>query len=289
MKNIIKVITLCPVLSYAGQFIDKESMGNTSYLNARYLNHNLGRFLNQDALQEYNGHYSYQHGDVMLFSDPSGLGNSDDEGGILGAVDSIVDDIFKEDDLPPPPPKEEVTKEAGKEDPEHAKDTNSVIDAGSGVTHGKGDLADQSGTTSSTPPAFDYDAASLGGKFEAIPHLQDLEENTPHESYSKRSKKRVKVKQLDELSSSKSSSSEQSDMETGYTVQKHPPAPRYHSQNSNDLGEYDVEPRYRSESMDEKAKRRAKFTDKIAIGIFVGVLFFTIAGTAMGFHFMGAF
>ena len=285
MKNIIKVITLCPVLSHAGQFIDKESMGNTSYLNARYLNHNLGRFLNQDALQEYNGHYSYQHGDVMLFSDPSGL-TSDDEGGILGAVDSIVDDIFKKDDLPPPPPKEEVTKETGKEDPEHAKDTNSVIDAGSGITHGKGDLTDQSGIPSSTPPTFDYDAASLGGKFEPVPHLKDFEDNTPHEDYARRTKKRVKVKQPDELSSS---GSQQSDMENGYTVEKDTPAPKYHSQNSNDLGEYDVEPKYRSESMDEKAKRRAKFTDKIAIGIFVGVLFFTIAGTAMGFHLMGAF
>ncbi len=288
MKNIIKVITLCPVLSHAGQFIDKESMGNTSYLNARYLNHNLGRFLNQDALQEYNGHYSYQHGDVMLFSDPSGLGASDDEDSMIGVLFEEIDEELA-NSKKTPPPKEEVTKEAGKEDPEHAKDTNSVIDAGSGVTHGKGDLADQSGTTSTTPPEFDYDAASLGGKFEPIPHLKDIEENTPHESYANRTKKRIKVKQLDELSSSKSSGSEQSDMETGYTVRRETPAPRYDSQNSRDLGEYDNEPRYQSESPDEKAKRRAKFTDKIAIGIFVGVLFFTIAGTALGFHLMGAF
>lgn len=286
MKNIIKVITLCPVLSHAGQFIDKESMGNTSYLNARYLNHNLGRFLNQDALQEYNGHYSYQHGDVMLFSDPSGLTSSDDEGGI---IEVLFEEIDEELSKKTPPPKEEVTKEAGKEDPEHAKDTNSVIDAGSGVTHGKGDLPDQSGTPSASPTTsttFDYDAASLSGKFEPIPHLKDFEDNTPHEDYARRTKKRLKVKQLDELSSS---GSEQSDMENGYTVEKDTPAPSYHSQNSHDLGEYDSEPRYESESPDEKAKRRAKFTDKIAIGIFVGVLFFTIAGTALGFHLMGAF
>lgn len=67
-----RLILLIPSLCSAGQFIDKEPMGNTSYLNARYLNHSIGRFISQDPRQQYNSHYIYGNGRVILFSDPTG-------------------------------------------------------------------------------------------------------------------------------------------------------------------------------------------------------------------------
>ena len=69
----IKIIILIPSLCSAGQFIDKEPMGNTSYLDARYLNHSIGRFLTQDPMKQFNSHYIYGSGNVIMSSDPSGM------------------------------------------------------------------------------------------------------------------------------------------------------------------------------------------------------------------------
>lgn len=73
IMNVFKLIILVPSLSYAGMFLDKPTEHNTSYLEARYLNHTTGRFISQDKEQEYTSHYAYGTGRVILLSDPTGL------------------------------------------------------------------------------------------------------------------------------------------------------------------------------------------------------------------------
>ncbi|GFO72883.1 hypothetical protein BJAS_P3419 [Bathymodiolus japonicus methanotrophic gill symbiont] len=239
MKNIIKAILLYPAILPAGEFIDKQSMGNTSYLNARYLNHNLGRFLNQDVLQEYNGHYSYQKGDVILFSDPTGLGVSGDEGDI---AEEILDTIFTEKDLPAP--KEKVTKEHDKSDPADAKDTNSVIDAGSsGLDTGHKSDAYQIGYDTEDAKSRHIDP---NAQFKAVPNLAEPEVNTPDESYRGRKKKKIKVKSDGRSSESAGSGSGSggSGRDDLYSHTSDSSAGKYSLDKDTGLGSYDEKPRY---------------------------------------------
>lgn len=62
-----------PCLCNAGEFLDKPTLHNNSYLNARYLNHTTGRFLTQDVMKQFNSHYIYGSGNVIMLSDPSGM------------------------------------------------------------------------------------------------------------------------------------------------------------------------------------------------------------------------
>ena len=302
MKNIIKVITLCPAILQAGQFIGKESIGNTSYLNNRYLNHNLGRFLNQDVLQEYNGHYSYQKGDVVLFSDPTGLGATDDEGGISGEVIQIVDELWGDEPKSATPPKENVTKEEDKTVAADTKDTNSVIDPNSGASHGRGDFSNRVNPFNKTSGSHvDLDISSFSSNesediYKAVPNLQEPEENVPDESYKSKRKRKTKKKGRQKISpednlngyASEQSDLEQSDIERGRTHLKESIRKSY--QNDQDrLSESAIRPGYDSSADTDKLIAREKYTDKIAIGIFAGVVVFTLVGTFTGLHFMGAF
>lgn len=72
MKLLITLL-LTPCITYAGMFLDKPTKGNISYLSARYLNHTTGRFITQDIEQQYDSHYSYGIGRVIISSDPTGM------------------------------------------------------------------------------------------------------------------------------------------------------------------------------------------------------------------------
>lgn len=72
MKLLITLL-LTPCIGYAGMFLDKPIKGNISYLEARYLNHTTGRFISQDIEQQYDSHYAYGIGRVIISSDPTGM------------------------------------------------------------------------------------------------------------------------------------------------------------------------------------------------------------------------
>ena len=71
--NKLMPLLLMPCLCNAGEFLDKPTIHNNSYLNARYLNHTTGRFLTQDVMKQFNSHYIYGSGNVIMLSDPSGM------------------------------------------------------------------------------------------------------------------------------------------------------------------------------------------------------------------------
>lgn len=91
------LILLIPSLCSAGQFLDNPDLGNNSYLNARYLNHTLGRFITQDDKKQFNSLYAYGNGRVIKWSDPSGnMMNEDIEVEAVASVRSKSDGVTKE-------------------------------------------------------------------------------------------------------------------------------------------------------------------------------------------------
>lgn len=68
-----------------------DSMGNNSYLNARYLSHTTGRFITQDYYQQFNSHYVYGNGRIIKLSDRTGnmLGQGDVVGYSAQRTDAV--------------------------------------------------------------------------------------------------------------------------------------------------------------------------------------------------------
>lgn len=68
-----------------------DSLGNNSYLNARYLSHTTGRFITQDYDQQFNSHYVYGNGRIIKLSDRTGnmLGQGDVVGYSAQRTDAI--------------------------------------------------------------------------------------------------------------------------------------------------------------------------------------------------------
>ena len=97
--NVLTLLLLTPCISNAGMFLDKSTEHNTSYLEARYLNHTTGRFITQDIKQQYTSHYGYGVGKVILLSDPTGMmweSNAAEE--ILKASEGAVSSgVYNED------------------------------------------------------------------------------------------------------------------------------------------------------------------------------------------------
>ena len=72
-------LVFIPYVCIAGEFIGMKDIGNNSYLDARYLNHSIGRFITQDPIKQFNSQYAYGNGRIIVHSDPSGLMMADDE------------------------------------------------------------------------------------------------------------------------------------------------------------------------------------------------------------------
>ncbi|GFO72925.1 hypothetical protein BJAS_P3462 [Bathymodiolus japonicus methanotrophic gill symbiont] len=65
-------LLLAPCISHAGMFIDRDDIGNLSYLESRHLSHTTCRFLTQDSKKQYSSHYNYGSGNIITHSDPTG-------------------------------------------------------------------------------------------------------------------------------------------------------------------------------------------------------------------------
>ncbi|GAW86426.1 hypothetical protein bplSymb_SCF02607P002 [Bathymodiolus platifrons methanotrophic gill symbiont] len=59
-------------IAIGSRFIDHGNEMNLIYLESRYLNPTIGRFITQDVVKQYSSHYNYGDGRVILFSDTSG-------------------------------------------------------------------------------------------------------------------------------------------------------------------------------------------------------------------------
>ena len=72
MINKLLAALIIPLPVNAGYFIGKQDIGNNSYLDARYLNHSIARFITKDSAKEFKSHYTYGNGRIIVNSDPTG-------------------------------------------------------------------------------------------------------------------------------------------------------------------------------------------------------------------------
>lgn len=176
MGSLLKLILilLSPIVSANG-FLGTNNLGNTSYLNARYLSHTTSRFLTQDTRKQFKSTYVYGNGRVISYSDPSG--------NMFGRLSGFLDSIFN-------------IESSSAEDILSLEDTTIIVPSGGyidtnlRVHHSNGviiSIEDQSrmqfhSTWTMDPPDYHSTIDSMPPRYSSLfPEVHSLDSTIPHE------------------------------------------------------------------------------------------------------------